>query len=132
MLFFEIDSPVAGQNGFLVDDFAAMIIGAHAEVHVIIEGVGREDAFPVGEPDVPFKVDELFTHQVFHVVRVDIDGVVVIDMDIAEAFDIIFMGVHAKAVAEDQGRFLLDLDMVDEGGDGRSRNPPLRSGRSRR
>jgi hypothetical protein len=36
-------------------------------------------------------------------------------MDIAEALDIIFMGVHAKAVAEDKSRLLLDLDMVNEG-----------------
>jgi hypothetical protein len=28
------------------------------------------------------------------------------------------MGVHDEAVAVDQGRFLLDLDVVDEGGDG--------------
>jgi hypothetical protein len=35
-------------------------------------------------------------------------------MDIAKALDIVFVGVHPQAVTVDQGRFLLDLYMMDE------------------
>ncbi len=113
-VFFEIDSPVAGQNGSLVDDFATMIISAHVQIHVIIKGVTEEGPLLVGKPDVPLKMDKLFAHQVFHVIRIDIDRIIVIDMDIAEAFDVVLVGVHPEAVAKDQRRFLLDLDMMNE------------------
>jgi hypothetical protein len=79
---FEIDAMVAGQHGLLVDNLAAMVVGAHAEVHVIIQVLSCQDAFTVGEPVTFFsKCTSFLLHQVFHVVRVDIGGVVVIDMD---------------------------------------------------
>jgi hypothetical protein len=37
-------------------------------------------------------------------------------MDVPKAFDVVFVGVHAQAVTEYQGRLLLDLNKMDERG----------------
>jgi hypothetical protein len=91
-----------------------MIVGADPGIHIIVQVLGCQDTFTVGQGYIPIEMDELFIHQVFHVVRVDIGGVVVIDMDMIEAFDVVFVGVHDEAVAVDQRRFLLDPDVADE------------------
>jgi hypothetical protein len=62
-------------------------------------------------------VDHLLVDLVFEVVGVDIYGIVVIDMGVAETFDVIIMRVHDKAVAIDKGFFLSDLYFPDEDGE---------------
>ena len=111
---FEVDAPVTGKDRFLVDDLASMIVSADPRVHIIVQVLGRQDTFAICQRYIFIEVDELFIHQVFHVVRVDIGRVVVIDMNMIEAFDVVFVGVHDEAVAVDQCRFLLDPDVADE------------------
>ena len=51
-------------------------------------------------------------------VGVDIYRVVVVDVDMAEAVHVIGMWVHDQAVTIQQGLFLSDSDMADEGLEG--------------